>query len=132
MAPWTLALSAPGLVMTSMVSNWPTSSEICCAVGRSKAARVIPASVLAVPYWAMPEMVKVRSGPSVRTRTCWPTRKWYFLAVAASMTTSWDVVGGPPSTMRSSEILELGSKLTPRLPSALLEMGFPSGATNWA
>ena len=84
----TAALSAPGRVTTLMWSNSPTSSSTTCAVGRVKAATVTPARLSAVPNWTIPVMVKLRVGPPKRMRTCWPTLKWYFLAVPASINTS--------------------------------------------
>ena len=64
MARCTVALSAPGWATTLMVSNLPTSPSSACAVGRSKAASVAPARLLAVPKRASPVMVNVLVGPS--------------------------------------------------------------------
>ena len=89
---------------TLMVSSWPGSRTTACAVGSVNAARVAPARLLAVPNWAMPEMVNVRGGPAIRMLTRWPTVKSYFCAVPASITTSSAVTGGPPAMMCRSEI----------------------------
>ena len=104
MACWTADLSAPGAVTTLMSSSWPGSWAMACAVGSVNAARVAPARLFAVPKSAMPVMVNVRVGPAVRMRTCWPTVKSYFCAVPASMTTSLEVVGGPPAIRCRLEI----------------------------
>ncbi len=76
MACWTVALSAPGWVRRSMASNCPTRLNRLWAVGRSKAAIVAPARLLAVPNFTNPEMVKVWGGTDCRMiRTCSPTAK---------------------------------------------------------
>jgi hypothetical protein len=97
MSRWTVDLSTPGAVTTLMASNWPDSPNSCWAVGSENAARVAPARLSAVPNCTMPVRVKVWVGPSSRMRTCWPTLKWYFWAVPASISTSWGVVGARPS-----------------------------------
>ncbi len=98
MARWTAALLAPGAVTTLMSSSLPVSWAMACAVGSVNAARVAPARLFAVPNWAMPVMVKDRGGsPAEMTRTRWPTAKWYFCAVPASITTSSGATGGPPA-----------------------------------
>ncbi|MGH9093449.1 MAG: hypothetical protein ACRDZR_19010 [Acidimicrobiales bacterium] len=43
-----------------------------------KAARVTPARVFADPYWAIPEMVKVRVPTAESIFALSPTWKWYF------------------------------------------------------
>ena len=103
MARWTAGLLAPGAVTTLMSSSRPASWRTACAVGSVNAARVAPARLFAVPNWAMPVMVNVRGGPAKRMRTRCPTVKSYFWAVPASITTSAEVTGGPPATMRRSE-----------------------------
>ena len=70
MARCTVALSAPGWVMTLMSSKWPTSPRRVWAVGMSNAASVAPARLSAVPKRASPVMVNVLVGPSSRIRTC--------------------------------------------------------------
>ena len=74
-------------------------------------------------------MVKVRGGPSSRTRTRCPTEKWYFWAVPRSMTTSSDVVGARPWTNRRAEIRWSGSKETPRVGAPPVVMALPSWET---
>ena len=105
MARCTAALSAPGAVTTLMASSWPVSWARAWAVGSVNAASVAPARLFAVPNSVMPVIVKVRGGPAAdRMRTVCPTPKPYFCAVPASITTSSDVVGGPPATRCSGEI----------------------------
>ena len=115
-----------------MWSNWPTSSRTTWAVGRVKAATVTPARLSAVPNWTIPVMVNVRVGPPKRTRTRWPTLKWYFLAVPASIETRGEVSGGRPWTMRSSEVRGSGSKFSPKVGSAPVAIGWPVRDRNWA
>ena len=69
MARSTVALSAPGLATTLMLSNWPTSPMSFWAVGVSKPARVAPARLSADPKRTSPVMVKVRVGPCSKIRT---------------------------------------------------------------
>ena len=125
-------LSVPGLAATSMALKRPTRPNSCWAVGRSNAARVAPARLSAVPNRTMPVRVKVRGGPSSRTRTCSPTAKWYFCAVPASITTSLGVVGGRPRTSWSEEICWSGSYENPSVGAPPVVMALPSGATNCA
>ena len=132
MSRCTVALSAPGDATTSMKSNCPTSPMTRCAVGMSKAARVAPARLSAVPKRARPVMVKVWVGPCNRMRTWSPTLKSYFCAVPRSITTSWGVVGAVPSTMWSSEICELGSKESPSVGAPPVLIALPSWPMNWA
>ncbi len=68
-----------------------------------------PARFLTVPKRAMPVTVKVLGAPVRRIRTRSPTLKPYLSAVPSSITTSSDVVGARPSTMRSSEMRGSGS-----------------------
>ena len=75
MSRCTVALSAPALVITLMVSNSPVRLSTACAVGRLNPAKVSPARLPPEPNWAMPLMVNVRDGPSDRMRTRWPTVK---------------------------------------------------------
>ena len=106
---------------------------MACAVGSVNAASVAPARLLAVPNWVMPVMVNVRGGPADRMRTCWPTAKWYFCAVPASITTSSGVAGGPPAIRCSGEICWSGSKADAEGGrAAAVAMALPSRATNWA
>ena len=86
-----------------MELNRPTSLKRCWAVGRSKAARVAPARLSAVPNLTRPEMVKVCGGPENSMRTWPPTLKWYLLAVPTSMRTSLGVVGAVPLVRWSAE-----------------------------
>ena len=109
MARCTAALLAPGAVTTLMSSTLPVSWAMACAVGSVNAASVAPARLLAVPNWVMPVMVNVRGGPADRMRTRWPTAKWYFCAVPASITTSSGATGGPPAIRCSGEIFCSGS-----------------------
>ncbi len=132
MSRCTVALSAPGCATTSIASNWPTSPRSAWAVGVSKAARVAPARLSAVPKRARPTMVNVRVGPCNRIRTGWPTLKSYFCAVPRSMTTWLGVVGSLPWTSRSAEICWSGSKERPRVGAPPVEMALPSGAMYWA
>jgi hypothetical protein len=64
---------------------------------------VAPARLLAVPNRTIPLIRNVRGGPTRSTRTWSPTLKWYFWAVAASITTSCDEVGADPSESRSAD-----------------------------
>ena len=132
MACWTADLSAPGAVTTLMSSSWPVSWAMACAVGSVNAARVAPARLFAVPNSAMPVMVNVWVGPAVRMRTCWPTEKSYFCAVPASITTSLEVVGGPPAIRCRLEICGYGSKFTPRVGAPPVWIALPSWLMNWA
>ena len=116
-----------------MASSWPVSWVRAWAVGSVNAASVAPARLFAVPNSVMPVIVKVRGGPAAdRMRTVCPTPKPYFCAVPASITTSSDVVGGPPATRCSGEICWSGSKATARVGAPLVAMALPSRATNWA
>ena len=134
MARWTAALLAPGAVTTLMSSSLPVSWAMACAVGSVNAASVAPARLFAVPNWVMPVMVKNRGGsPAEMTRTCWPTAKWYFCAVPASITTSSEAAGGPPAVRCSGDIRWSGSKATPMVGAPPpVAMALPSRATNWA
>jgi hypothetical protein len=132
MACWTAGLSAPGAVTTLMSSSLPVSWAMAWAVGRVNAARVAPARLFAVPKSAMPLMVKVCVGPAVRMRTCCPTEKSYFCAVPASITTSAEVVGGPPAIRCRLESCGYGSKLTPRVGAPPVWMALPLRPMYWA
>ena len=94
----------------------------------SKAARVAPARLLAVPKRARPVMVNVFVGPSSRMRTCWPTLKWYFSAVPRSITTWFGVVGGCPGSAAAARAAGLGSKANPRVGAPPVVIAFPFGA----
>src|ERR1700676_3634245 len=132
MARWSWALSARGWLRTSTAPRWPGSPRICWAVGRSKAARVAPARLLAVPKVTMAEMVKVWGGPMRRIFTRSPTWKWYLVAVPASMATWSGAVGECPLETRRAESWGLGSKDSPRVGAPPVVTALPSGATNWA
>ena len=129
---WTAALSAPGVVSTSMASTLPTRPNSRWAVGRSNAARVAPARLSAVPNRTNPVMTKVCGGPMSRIRTWSPTAKWYFCAVPASMTTSSGAVGGRPFDSCRADTFWLGLKDSPSVGAPPVVMALPSGATNCA
>ena len=71
-------------------------------------------------------------GPGSRMRTWSPTAKWYFFAVASSITTSLEVVGPVPWITCNEESCGSGSKETPRVGAPPVLMALPSGATNCA
>ena len=61
----------------------------------------------------MPVIVKLRGGPPESTRTRSPTRKWYFVAVPLSITTSSAALGALPWTSRTEDSCRLGSNENP-------------------
>ena len=115
-----------------MASYWPTRLKSFWAVGRSKAAMVAPARLLAVPKRTMPDRVKVCGGPISSTRTRSPMWKWYLVAVDASMTTSFGVVGGDPLRRWRADICETGLNDRPMVGAPVVFTDLPSGATSWA
>ncbi len=58
--------------------------------------------------------------------------KWYLVAVAASMATSFGVVGGAPLRMWRADICDTGSNDVPMVGAPEVEMALPVGATSWA
>ena len=93
---------------------------------------VAPARLSAVPNFTIPVMVKVCGGPVSRTRTRWPTAKWYFFAVPSSMRTSSGVVGAVPSVRWSDDSCGFGSNDSPMFGAPPVLTAFPFGAMNCA
>ena len=123
-------LSTPGLASTLIVSKYPRELNRSCAVGRSKPARVAPARLSSLPKVTIPEIVNVSGEESSSTRTWLPTRKWYFVAVALSITTASGVEGARPATSPMDDSCRSGSNENPSADAAF-PTAFPL-ATNCA
>ena len=79
----------------------------------------------------MPVMVKLWGGPPESTRTRSPTRKWYFVAVPLSITTSSrGAAERCPATSRTDDSRRLGSNENPNAEPAP-PIALPPD-TNWA
>ena len=94
----TISISAEFSIITLIMSTSPTESKSLWAVLNSNKANEAPPGVPTFANSAIPTMVNVAGVAPARTVTFSPTLKSWFSAVTASITTSFVLVGGFPSS----------------------------------
>ena len=122
----------PGSAATSISSNSPPPFNAICAEAGSKATRVAPARLSAVPNRKTPTIVSSWGGPSRSTRTRSPTAKSCLRAVPASIAISPGACGACPCAIASEESWGSFTHDTPSVGAPPVVIAFPSLPTSWA